>query len=74
MTISLKKNKIVSIGIDVGSQNGAISVVDEGLKILLLTKVPTYQTLVLSKRNKSKLNKETMLYEKDYKKRSICTK
>ena len=70
MSRSSTKNKVISIGIDVGSSNGAISVVDEDLKILLLTKVPTYQTLVLSKRNKSKLNKETMLYEKDYKKRN----
>ena len=63
-------NKLVSIGIDVGSQNGAISVVDEDLKILLLTKTPIYQTEIKSRRNKSKLNKETNKFEKDYRKRS----
>ena len=63
-------NKLVSIGIDVGSQNGAISVVDEELKILLLTKTPIYQTEIKSRRNKSKLNKETNKFEKDYRKRS----
>lgn len=62
--------KIVSIGIDVGTVNGAISVVDEELKIHLLTKAPTFQTVVKSKRNKSKINKETMKYEKDYRKRT----
>ena len=69
MTTSLQ-NKIVSVGIDVGSQNGAISVVDEGLKILLLTKTPIYQTEIKSRRNKSKLNKETGKFEKDFRKRS----
>lgn len=64
------KNKLISIGVDVGSSNGAISVVDEDLKILLLTKAPTYQTFVKSHRNKSKLNKETQKFEKDYKKRN----
>lgn len=67
---SLKKGKLVSIGIDTGSANGAISVVSEDLKILLLTKVPTYQTEIKSRRNKSKLNKETGKFEKDYRKRS----
>ena len=69
MTRSLK-NRLVSIGIDTGSINGAISVVDEDLKILLLTKVPIYQTEIKSRRNKSKLNKETGKFEKDYRKRS----
>ena len=70
MSRSSTKSKFLSIGIDVGSSNGAISVVDQDLKILLLTKAPTYQTLVTSKRNKSKLNKETLMYEKDYRKRT----
>lgn len=69
MTRSLK-NKLISIGIDTGSVNGAISVVDEDLKILILTKVPIYQTEIKSRRNKSKLNKETGKFEKDYRKRS----
>ena len=59
----MTKTKLLSIGIDVGSTNGAISIVDEKGKILLLTKAPIYQTLVKSKRNKSKLNRETGKYE-----------
>ena len=43
---------------------------DEDLKILILTKVPTYQTEIKSRRNKSKLNKKTGKFEKDYRKRS----
>lgn len=66
----MKKTKLISIGIDVGSTNGALSIVSEEGKILLLTKVPTYQTLIKSKRNKSKLNKETGKYEIDFKKRN----
>ena len=68
---SLKtKNVLISIGIDVGSTNGAISVVSEEGKILLLTKAPIYQTEVKSKRNKSKLNKETGKFEADFRKRN----
>ena len=67
---SLQKNKVISIGIDVGSINGAISIVSEEGKILLLTKAPYYQTEIKSKRNKSKLNKVTGKYEVDYRKRS----
>lgn len=68
---SLKtKNKLVSIGIDVGSVNGAISIVSEDGEILLLTKAPTYQTEVKSKRNKSKLNKLTGKFEADFRKRN----
>lgn len=61
---------MLSIGIDVGSVNGAISVVDEDLKILLLTKTPTYQTIIKSRRNKDKLNKETGKFESDFRKRN----
>lgn len=64
------RKRLISIGIDVGSTNGAIGVIDENLKILYADKVPTYQTINKSKRNKSKLNKETMKYEKDYRKRT----
>ena len=67
---SSQKNKIISIGVDVGSVNGAISVVSENGKILLLTKAPYYQTEIKSKRNKSKLNKETGKYEADFRKRN----
>lgn len=70
-TASLKTNKgLVSIGIDVGSVNGAISIVSEDGEILLLTKAPTYQTEVKSKRNKSKLNVETGKYEANFRKRN----
>ena len=64
------KAKLISIGIDVGTVNGAISVVDEDGKILVLTKAPYYQTEIKSKRNKSKLNKATGKFEADFKKRS----
>ena len=67
---SLMKNKLLSIGIDVGSTNGAISIIDEDGNILFLKKTPTYQTLIKSKRNKSKLNKETGKFEADFRKRT----
>ena len=70
MTSSAKTNKLISIGVDVGTVNGAISVVDEDGNILLLTKAPYYQTEIKSKRNKSKLNKETGKYEADFRKRN----
>ena len=70
MTSSAKTNKLISIGIDVGTVNGAISVVDEDGNILLLTKAPYFQTEIKSKRNKSKLNKETGKYEADFRKRN----
>lgn len=66
---SLQTN-LVSIGVDVGSVNGAISVVSEEGEILLLTKVPTYQTEIKTRRNKSKLNKETGKYEADFRKKN----
>lgn len=70
-TTSLRtKKQLLSIGIDVGSVNGAISVVNEEGKILLLTKAPVYQTEVKSKRNKSKLNRVTGKYEADFRKRN----
>ena len=70
-TTSLRtKKQLLSIGIDVGSVNGAISVVNEEGKILLLTKAPIYQTEIKSKRNKSKLNKATGKYEADFRKRN----
>lgn len=66
----MKTKKLLSIGIDVGSTNGAVSVVNEEGKVLLLIKAPTYQTEVKSKRNKSKLNKETGKFEADFRKRN----
>lgn len=68
--VSLKTKKLISIGIDVGSTNGAISVISEDGEILLLTKAPIYQTEVKSKRNKSKLNKATGKFEADFRKRN----
>lgn len=68
--VSLKTKKLISIGIDVGSTNGAISVISEDGEILLLTKAPIYQTEVKSKRNKSKLNKTTGKFEADFRKRN----
>ena len=65
-----KTNRLLSVGIDVGSSNGAIAIIDEELTILHAGKVPTYTTEIKSKRNKSKLNKETGKYEVDYKKRT----
>lgn len=67
---SLPTKKIISIGVDVGTTNGAWSIIDMDMNILYTSKVPTYQTEIKSKRNKSKLNKETMKYEKDYRKRT----
>ena len=66
----MAKKKLISIGIDVGSTNGAIGIIDSNLKILYASKVPVYQTINKSKRNKSKLNKKTMKYEKDYRKKA----
>ena len=67
---SQNNKKLISVGIDVGSSNGAIAIIDEDLNILTACKVPIYQTEIKSKRNTSKLNKQTGKYEKDYKKRS----
>lgn len=67
---SLRKTKLISVGIDVGTTNGAISVIDEDGKILVLTRTPIYQTEIKSRRNKSKLNKETGKYEADFRKRT----
>lgn len=64
------KNKLVSIGVDVGTVNGAIAIVDEDMNILLLTKAPTFQTELKHKRNKDKLNKETGKFERDYRKKN----
>ena len=69
MTRSLQ-NKLVSIGVDVGTVNGAIAIVDERMNILLLTKAPTFQTELKYRHNKDKLNKETGKYERDYRKKS----
>ena len=68
--MTTKRKKLISVGIDVGSSNGAVAIVNEDLTIQYAGKVPTYTTEIKSKRNKSKLNKETQMYEKDYRKRT----
>ena len=66
MTKSSKK--LISVGVDPGSRNGAIAIIDLNLNILLLQKAPFYLTETKSKKLKPKLNKETGMYETDYKK------
>lgn len=62
---------LLSIGVDVGSKNGAIAIINESLKVLELMKAPYYITEVKSKKLKNLvLNKETGKYEVAYKKRS----
>lgn len=64
----MKYNKLISVGVDPGSRNGAIAIIDEQLNILYLAKAPFYLTESKSKKLKAKLNKETGKYETDYKK------
>ena len=67
----MKKSKqlqVISVGVDPGSRNGAIAIIDANLNILYLSKAPFYLTESKSKKLKPKLNKETGLYETDYKK------
>ena len=65
------KNKpnILSIGIDPGTKNGAIAVVDDNLHIIYLAKAP-YISVNTSKKVKPKLNKETGKYETAYRQRT----
>lgn len=66
----VEENKIISIGIDPGSRNGAIAVIDSDLNILKLTKAPFKEEVVKSAKLKRKLNKDTNIYENSYKKRA----
>ena len=59
-------SKLISIGVDPGSSNGAVAIIDSNLNILKLTYAPYYLIRSRTKQNKKKLNKETMLYEKDF--------
>ena len=59
--------KLISIGVDPGSRNGAIAIMDEDMHILHLGKAPFY-LIESTKKLKPKLNKETGLYETDYSK------
>ena len=64
---------LLSIGVDVGTKNGAIAVIDEDFNILHLGKAPYFEKdMAHTARNrvKPKLNKETGKYEITYKKRS----
>lgn len=64
---------LLSIGVDVGTKNGSIAIIDENFKIKLLRKAPYTEidaSHTSANRNKPKLNKETGMYEQSYKKRS----
>lgn len=64
---------LLSIGVDVGTKNGAIAVIDEDFNILYLSKAPFFEkdmAHTAKNRVKPKLNKETGKYEVTYKKRS----
>lgn len=58
--------RLISIGIDPGSSNGAIAIIDSNLNILKLTYAPYYIVKSSTRQNKRKLNKETQIFEKDY--------
>lgn len=64
------KPRTISIGIDPGTKNGAIAIVDDSLNIIYLAKAPYISVDVKSKKVKPKLNKETGLYETAYKQRT----
>lgn len=64
---------LISIGVDVGAKNGAISIIDENFNILYLGKAPYFEvdmSHTSKNRVKPKLNKETGKFEVTYKKRS----
>lgn len=65
-----KKTLVYSIGIDPGTKNGAIAVIDSELNIHYLSKAPYYSVDVKSKKVKPKLNKETGKYEVAYRQRT----
>lgn len=64
---------IYSVGVDVGTRNGSIAILDENMKICLLTKAPFREveaSHTSANRVKPKLNPKTGKYEVAYKKRS----
>lgn len=64
---------LISIGVDVGTKNGAIAIIDEEFNILHLGKAPYFEKDMAhtsKNRVKPKLNKNTGKYEVTYKKRS----
>lgn len=64
------KSRNISIGIDPGTKNGAIAIVDDNLNIIYLAKAPYISVEVKSRKVKPKLNKETGKYETAYRKRT----
>lgn len=64
------KPRNLSIGIDPGTKNGAIAIVDDSYNIIYLAKAP-YISVNTSKKVKPKLNKETGLYETTYRQRTL---
>lgn len=64
------KRKLISIGTDVGSRNGAIAIIDTNMQVLGLMKAPFYEIEVKSKKLAPKLNKKTGMYETRYRKRA----
>lgn len=65
-----KQASYISIGIDPGTKNGAIAIVDSDLNIIHLSKAPYFSVDVKSRKVKPKLNKETGKYETAYRQRT----
>ena len=73
MTSENWSSMLISIGVDVGTKNGAIAVIDEDFHILHLGKAPYFEkNMAHTARHRvnPKLNKEPGKYEITYKKRS----
>ena len=69
-SVTNKKARLLSIGIDPGTKNGAIAIVDDELNIIYLAKAPYISVDIKSKKVKPKLNKETGKYEVAYRQRT----
>ena len=69
-SVTNKKPRLLSIGIDPGTKNGAIAIVDDSLNIIYLAKAPYISVDIKSKKVKPKLNKETGKYEVAYRQRT----
>lgn len=69
-SVTNKKPQVYSIGIDPGTKNGAIAIVDDSLNIIYLAKAPYISKDVKSRKVKPKLNKETGKYETAYRQRT----
>ena len=63
-------SRLISIGIDPGTKNGAIAIVDDNLNIIYLAKAPFISVDIKSKKVKPKLNKETGKFEVAYRQRT----